>query len=34
VILDWATGEVLATTTSQFRDMYHKRTAAHWADDG
>jgi N-methylhydantoinase B len=34
VILDWATGEVLETTTSQFREMFHKRTAARWADDG
>jgi N-methylhydantoinase B len=34
VILDWSTGEVLETTTSQFREMFHKRTAAHWVDDG
>jgi len=33
VILDWGTGEVLETTTSQFRQMFHKRTSAHWADE-
>jgi N-methylhydantoinase B len=31
VILDWETGDVLPTTTAQFRDMYEKRTAAHWS---
>jgi N-methylhydantoinase B len=33
VILDWATGEVLETTTSQFREMFRKRTTSHWVDD-
>jgi len=32
VILDWATGEVLEITTNQFREMFHKRTTAHWVD--
>jgi N-methylhydantoinase B len=30
VILDWGTGELLATTTDQFRAMLQRRTVAHW----
>lgn len=30
VILDWVTGEVLERSTAQFREMFHKRAAAHW----
>lgn len=30
VILDWDSGEVLEHSTSQFRDMFHKRAAVHW----
>ena len=30
VVLDWATGEVLARSTAQFREMFEKRAAAHW----
>lgn len=30
VILDWATGEVLPHSTSQFREMFGRRSAAHW----
>lgn len=30
VILDWETGELLPKTTEQFREMYEKRTVAHW----
>lgn len=32
VILDWDSGEVLPETTRQFREMFQKRTASHWAD--
>ena len=32
VVLDWDTGEVLRTSTAQFREMYAKRAAAYWAD--
>ncbi|RFC68943.1 MULTISPECIES: hydantoinase B/oxoprolinase family protein [Mesorhizobium] len=32
VILDWDSGEVLPETTAQFREMFQKRTAAHWRD--
>jgi N-methylhydantoinase B len=32
VILDWGTGDVLETSTRQFREMFHKRTSAHWVD--
>ena len=31
VILDWGTGELLPTTTEQFRAMLRRRTVAHWA---
>jgi len=30
VILDWATGALLERSTAQFREMFLKRTAAHW----
>jgi N-methylhydantoinase B len=30
VILDWGTGELLPTTTEQFRAMLHRRAARHW----
>jgi N-methylhydantoinase B len=30
VICDWNTGELLPTTTEQFRAMLRRRTAAHW----
>ena len=30
VILDWATGQLLETSTAQFRDMFQKRAAEHW----
>ncbi|MCA7120601.1 MAG: hydantoinase B/oxoprolinase family protein [Acidibrevibacterium sp.] len=32
VVLDWGTGEVLERSTTQFREMFQKRTAAHWRD--
>ena len=32
VILDWDSGEVLANSTSQFREMFQKRSASHWRD--
>jgi len=32
VILDWGTGELLPHSTAQFREMFHKRAAAHWRD--
>lgn len=30
VIVDWGTGELLATTTAQFRQMLDRRALAHW----
>jgi N-methylhydantoinase B len=30
VILDWGTGELLAKTTAQYREMLHQRTAKAW----
>ena len=30
VILDWGTGDLLPTTTEQFRAMLHRRAARHW----
>jgi N-methylhydantoinase B len=30
VILDWGTGELLPTTTAQFRAMLQRRAARHW----
>jgi N-methylhydantoinase B len=30
VILDWGSGELLPTTTEQFRAMLHRRAARHW----
>jgi N-methylhydantoinase B len=30
VVLDWDTGALLPTSTSQFREMFHKRSAARW----
>jgi N-methylhydantoinase B len=33
VILDWGSGEVLTTTTEQFRAMLQRRTIVHWTDD-
>lgn len=32
VILDWSTGEVLERSTAQFREMFQKRAASHWAN--
>ena len=32
VILDWATGEALPRSTEQFREMFQRRTVAHWRD--
>ncbi len=32
VILDWDSGAVLERSTEQFRDMFQKRSAAHWRD--
>jgi N-methylhydantoinase B len=32
VVLDWGTGEVLERSTTQFREMFQKRAAAHWRD--
>lgn len=31
VILDWDTGELLPKSTAQFREMFWKRAASHWA---
>ncbi|WP_191059115.1 hydantoinase B/oxoprolinase family protein [Geminicoccus harenae] len=31
VILDWATGELMVNSTNEFREMFKKRSAAHWA---
>jgi N-methylhydantoinase B len=31
VIVDWGTGDLLAQSTRQFRDMLRRRAAAHWA---
>ena len=32
VIVDWGTGELLPTTTEQFREMLQRRTTQHWRD--
>jgi N-methylhydantoinase B len=32
VVLDWDSGTVLERSTTQFRDMFQKRSAAHWRD--
>ena len=32
VVLDWDSGIVLPDSTRQFREMFEKRTAAHWRD--
>ena len=32
VIIDWATGELLERSTAQFREMFQRRTVAHWRD--
>ena len=34
VILDWGSGELLPKSTAQFRDMFRRRSAAHWAPSG
>jgi N-methylhydantoinase B len=34
VVLDWDTGALLPVSTGQFREMFHKRTAATWARSG
>jgi N-methylhydantoinase B len=34
VVLDWDTGALLPVSTGQFREMFHKRTAAAWAGSG
>jgi N-methylhydantoinase B len=31
VVLDWDTGTLLPISTGQFREMFHKRTAAKWS---
>jgi N-methylhydantoinase B len=31
VILDWGSGELLPKSTAQFRDMFRRRSSAHWA---
>jgi N-methylhydantoinase B len=31
VVLDWDSGALLPVSTGQFREMFHKRTAAAWA---
>jgi N-methylhydantoinase B len=31
VVLDWDSGALLPKSTGQFREMFHKRTAAAWA---
>jgi len=30
VVLDWGTGALLPVSTGQFREMFHKRSAAKW----
>lgn len=32
VILEWGSGEVLTKTTSQYREMFEKRTVSYWQD--
>lgn len=32
VVLDWRSGTVLPDSTRQFREMFQRRTAAHWRD--
>jgi len=32
VVLDWANGALLPNSTRQFREMFRKRTVAHWRD--
>ncbi|MDE0052047.1 MAG: hypothetical protein OXO52_19835, partial [Rhodospirillales bacterium] len=32
VIVDWGTGEYFPKTTTEFRTMMKKRSAAHWND--
>ncbi len=32
VIVDWGTGELFPTTTTQYRAMLQRRTAGHWID--
>ena len=34
VMLDWDTGALLPISTGQFREMFHKRSAANWAKVG
>src|SRR5580704_9528473 len=34
VVLDWDNGTLLPTSTGQFREMFHKRSAANWAKGG
>jgi N-methylhydantoinase B len=34
VVLDWDNGTLLPTSTSQFREMFRKRSAANWAKVG
>ena len=34
VVLDWDTGALLPVSTGQFREMFHKRSAAAWARSG
>jgi N-methylhydantoinase B len=33
-VLDWDNGTLLPTSTGQFREMFHKRSAANWAKAG
>jgi N-methylhydantoinase B len=34
VVLDWDNGTLLPTSTGQFREMFHKRSAANWTKAG
>ena len=34
VVLDWDNGTLLPVSTGQFREMFHKRSAANWAKVG
>jgi N-methylhydantoinase B len=34
VVLDWDNGTLLPISTGQFREMFHKRSAANWAKVG
>jgi N-methylhydantoinase B len=34
VVVDWGSGELLANTTSEFRNMMRRRCVPHWSDAG